>query len=59
MFDYVLRVAMKRIPERTLWPILGNTLLALLGYADDIVLISRTMAALRARMHTVENTCTD
>jgi hypothetical protein len=60
VFDYVLRAAtqgLERWPERTLWPTLGGSLLALLGYADDVVLIARSTRALQTRMTTLEHTC--
>ena len=60
VFEYVIRVAMhgaNRWPERSSWPILGNTPIPLLGYADDLALISRNLPALRQRMLRLEETC--
>jgi hypothetical protein len=60
MFDCVIRVAMQGIdsfPERTHWPVLGGSLLTLLGYADDLALTAREMAALASRMHKFEDVC--
>ena len=61
LFDYALRVAMRGVttwPERTNWPALGGSLLALLGYADDLALTARNMATLQQRMSKLEDTCT-
>jgi hypothetical protein len=60
-FEYVIRAAMegiRRYPECTNWPALGGALLALLGYADDIVLIATKMKGLQDRMAALERTCT-
>ena len=60
MFDYIIRVVMKGsdlFPERTNWPALGGSLLAILGYADDIALTARSMSALQARMEKFAGTC--
>ena len=59
MFDYVIRVAMQGIhtfPSCSNWPALGGSLLALLGYADDVALIAKNMPALKARMERLADT---
>ena len=61
MFDYIIRVAMQdvdRFPERIRWPVLGGSLLTLLGYADDLALTARDMTALVARMKKFDDICT-
>ena len=61
MFDFIIRSAMRgtnRLPECANWPVLGGALLALLGYADGIVLLARNMPTLRKRMQLVEEACT-
>jgi hypothetical protein len=60
MFDYIIRVAMQgvdRFPERTRWPVLGGSLLTLLGYADDLALTARDMVALSNRMRQFDEAC--
>ena len=60
MFDYILRLVMKgttSYPERINWPVLGGSLLPLLGYADDIALIACNMPALQARMTQMASIC--
>ena len=60
MFDYIIRISMKGIehwPERCNWPVMGSTLLPLLGYADDLVLVARRLPALRARLLRLEAIC--
>ena len=57
MFEYIIRITMQGIehwPERCNWPVMGNTLLPLLGYADDVALIARQLPALRARLLRME-----
>ena len=44
-------------PERQRWPALGGKIIPLLGYADDIAMISRDMVTLRARMLRLEEIC--
>ena len=44
-------------PERQHWRALGGRLFTLLGYADDVAIISRDLAALRIRLLRMEDVC--